>query len=1159
MATALFYKKSGSFSQLSTTAKNSAVGIFSLKALLASPARVLNVRNGTNSSTTDIYADVNGNLTTFSGQTLTAWLSGATGYITTWYDQSPVGNHATQVVQASQPIIDFANNRVDFKTSAWFDLPNGTIPSGNSNYTMTFKNNTIGAGQSAIIHSGTQGTQNFVNAIEINGGGYLNFWWANDIGGGAYSIGATFTAKYNNTIGRTMYLNGTQSNSDTQTTRASTTINNFIAKDPRGYYLNGELYYVCLFNTALSDADRSIVENQSTATPTPVISIGMSISPPSPLFNSLSAGATSNARGIYSLYAINGTNPLVINVRNGTTSATSDFYGSTTGTLKTAGGQSISDWLAGATGYITTWYDQSGGSNHATQTLTTFQPTLTLAANNFVNFNIGTSSNAYFSITNQVFPTGNSPWTTITRLGPCGPSTQGGVYWHFGTASSGLCTGLQLRSDYTPPRYQEYFYNGFDMTASSGTYTANTIISTTSTGSAQTMWQDGTQIGSQTYSGLNLQAGTQLIASGAGATSNAGQQIRDIYIFSTVLSTTERNILETGYASRPIPILFLNSPYYSFTSFTFTNAGATGASGPTSLASYGTTYPGYGTPYALAIGSGSKLGMQLWTVPVDGNYQITATGAGQVANFTQYGRTVIGYYKFTRGQVLTLLVGQSGLATGFGGGCGGSYVVDASNIPIIIAGGAGGSGNSQSAGENGRFTTSGGTATYSAYNADAGAGGQCGNQYTGPTDSINACGGGGFNTGTYNGVSGGGGDGQIVTAITSVTAGFSFLNGGKGGTTPSLGLNGGFGGGGSGSNNGGEGGGGGGYSGGGGGSYAGSGCGGGGGGSYGTTTLYGGTAISDGGATNSGQGSIIISNYTGLYPFSTFTFTPMGATGTSGPSSITYGSTTPGYGTSSVMTLSGGIQYWKVPVSGNYTFTIAGACGGAGGTATRGLGAIITVTLPLTGGDVLKLLVGQMGTSATSGCPVTKGGGGGGSFVYNNTTSIILAVAGGGAGGAGGPIVTAGKANASLTPAGNAGDGTNGGAGGSSGGGGTGGISACGSGAGGNGGGGGGGYSGNGTNGSFASNLGQSFLNGGVGGTNTAEGTTYGGFGGGGAAGTHCGGGGGGYSGGGGGGLQTCSCGDTQTGGGGGSYAIVSFTSSSVTNATDGSITITKV
>lgn len=44
---------------------------------------------------TDFYADTLGNLTTGagSGQSLTSWLAGATGYVTTWYDQSGRGNH----------------------------------------------------------------------------------------------------------------------------------------------------------------------------------------------------------------------------------------------------------------------------------------------------------------------------------------------------------------------------------------------------------------------------------------------------------------------------------------------------------------------------------------------------------------------------------------------------------------------------------------------------------------------------------------------------------------------------------------------------------------------------------------------------------------------------------------------------------------------------------------------------------------------------------------------------------------------------------------------------------------------------------------------------------------------------------------------------------
>lgn len=582
MATVQFYTKNlvGSFSQLSTSAKNSAVGIFSLKALFVSPARVLNVRNGTNSSTSDIYADVNGNLTTLSGQTLSAWLAGATGYITIWYDQSPVGNHATQVVQASQPIIDFANNQVDFKTAAWFDLPNGTVPSGNSNYTMTFKNNTMGSTQAAIIHSGTQGTQNFVNSIENNSNNYLNFWWGNDIGGGAYAAGTIFTAKYNNTIGRTMYKNGTQTNSDTQTTRSSTTINNFIAKDPRSYYLNGELYYICLFNTALSDADRSIVENQPVAPLAPSIPMSMTIGPPS------------------------------------------------------------------------------------------------------------------------------------------------------------------------------------------------------------------------------------------------------------------------------IPgLIFYVTPLYPFTTFTFTNAGATGAVGPTSLAAYSTTYPGYGTPYALTLGTSLKTGMQLWTVPLKGLYQITAAGAGLPTGPTgaSYGIQVRSTYRFTNGQIITLLVGQQGTQNSAYGGCGGSYVVDSSNNPIIIAGGAGGAGSGQSSGTPALITTQSNYSDgFPALRNDNGGGGPVLDQTGGYCEA----GGGGFNTGTYSSGTPTGGNGQ-GTVWSSIAGGLSFLNGGTGGPY------GGFGGGGGIGSQFAGGGGGGGYSGGGGGATAGSGAGGGGGGSYGTTTLYSGTSITSPG-TNTGQGYITI-------------------------------------------------------------------------------------------------------------------------------------------------------------------------------------------------------------------------------------------------------------------------------------------------------------
>ena len=66
---------------------------------------------GSNASwTSDFYADRLGNLLTapVTGQSLANWLGGATGYVTTWYDQSGAGNNATQATAANQPIIQRA-------------------------------------------------------------------------------------------------------------------------------------------------------------------------------------------------------------------------------------------------------------------------------------------------------------------------------------------------------------------------------------------------------------------------------------------------------------------------------------------------------------------------------------------------------------------------------------------------------------------------------------------------------------------------------------------------------------------------------------------------------------------------------------------------------------------------------------------------------------------------------------------------------------------------------------------------------------------------------------------------------------------------------------------------------------------------------------------
>jgi hypothetical protein len=69
----------------------------------------------------------------------------------------------------------------------------------------------------------------------------------------------------------------------------------------------------------------------------------------------------------------------IVKVRRGSDNALLDFYANTTGTLGTAifgTGTTLSAWLNGSTGFIHTWFDQSGRAKHITQVTNASQPTI---------------------------------------------------------------------------------------------------------------------------------------------------------------------------------------------------------------------------------------------------------------------------------------------------------------------------------------------------------------------------------------------------------------------------------------------------------------------------------------------------------------------------------------------------------------------------------------------------------------------------------------------------------------------------------------------------------------------------------------------------------------------------------------------------------------
>lgn len=252
----------------------------------------------------------------------------------------------------------------------------------------------------------------------------------------------------------------------------------------------------------------------------------------------------------------------------------------------------------------------------------------------------------------------------------------------------------------------------------------------------------------------------------------------------------------------------------------------------------------------------------------------------------------------------------------------------------------------------------------------------------------------------------------------------------------------------------------------------------------------------------------------------TYTFTPAGATGQTGPTQAAVNAAYAATNLSGSVTVLGiGVQQWTVPITGNYRIRAIGASGGSVNVscnAAGGLGADISGDYNLTAGQVLLVLVGQKGMSNNA-----DAGGGGGSYVTSSAS--VAMVIGGGGGGASNNVGSCGSnlagINGQTTTAGSAGAAGNG-AGGTNGNGGvqvnTGGAGA------------GGGFT---TDGTGGGGFGRGFMNNGNGGTGSN--IDHGGYGGGGS-GWYTGGnggGGGGYSGGGTSGQTPYS-----GGGGGGSY-----------------------
>jgi len=392
-------------------------------------------------------------------------------------------------------------------------------------------------------------------------------------------------------------------------------------------------------------------------------------------------------------------------------------------------------------------------------------------------------------------------YSLISGALPTGLSLNSSTGVISGTASSSSPASFTLRATDANGAFAD---RAFTMANAGPTWTTSGTISTLSNGSAYSYQLVATD-----------DSGTAPIYSLVSGTFPAGITVSSSGLIS---GTTSAITGSTGTISLTFRATDANSTFtdqslsiptqiYEFSSFTFTNAGVVGSSGP-SLAQIRSAYSGTAWTQNSAYLNMTTNGYQEWTVPANGSYTIEARGAaggdgspqpfsstGQDRGFNPnfaggYGAGMKGTFNLTAGDIYVLVVGQRGrTGTGntntAGGGGGGTFVWKKSDLSLAVAAGGGG-----------------GSQCNSNYWAQAGSYIHATTSTTGQTSGAGRAGGsnGGAGTSENNGVTGYNGSGGAgwlgEPAYSAGTPARSRTNGFLGGVPNTNGTFGGFGGGG---------------------------------------------------------------------------------------------------------------------------------------------------------------------------------------------------------------------------------------------------------------------------------------------------------------------------------------------------------------------------
>jgi hypothetical protein len=350
----------------------------------------IRVRRSNDNAEQDIGFTTQGNLDTAS---LKTFVGANSGFVTTWYDQSdrPTPRNATQTTAANQPRIVNAGvvDRESGDVALVFDGTNDFLNNNNSGYlvanttllTVASRRNNANALRcifsTGILTGGVSGFGFFYidNALGGQNNLYMQSRYASQT---SRSVG-----NYTNTINQNHLIFGVTTttasnawynggNNTTLTysaeTNAGSTTNGIIGArfSPAlltfDYYHNGTISEIVVWSSTNQTSNRTGIENN--------INDYYNI-----YWNGDFAGLLDSFPSSAAAYSLRNLDkdylgPLV-RVRRSSDNAEQDIYGDYYGNLDTV---RLKDFVGANSGFVTTWYDQSGNARNATQTTAANQP-----------------------------------------------------------------------------------------------------------------------------------------------------------------------------------------------------------------------------------------------------------------------------------------------------------------------------------------------------------------------------------------------------------------------------------------------------------------------------------------------------------------------------------------------------------------------------------------------------------------------------------------------------------------------------------------------------------------------------------------------------------------------------------------------------------------